>query len=472
MVGWVTRLWSKLTGGADPSISTQFLIVAGIVLCVTMAVLGTWVNNQVKQSVLVTSGAQAHNFMTGFLEPRVQDLLPDGFMPEERQQELDRLFIGTALGTTFVSIKIWRPDGTVIYSTTKDLIGESFVSTDVALAASGEIVAEYEDLISQESAHEQTLDMALIEVYAPLYDAGTRDVVAVGEIYENADALAAELLRSQVTTWIVVALTTLFMLAVLYLIVRRGASTIALQRAELAQRVSEAQRLARQNADLRVVADRSRRSASEANEQFLGRLGSDIHDGPIQLLTLATLRLTSVVRNLKAKRTDGPSALEQIDGSVAITQDALAELRNISTGLSLPEIHQLSLDEAARMAIFRHEDLTGEKVEYTPSPLPSNVNEALKICVYRVIQEGLTNATKHAPGVYKQVAVSAINGDLVVEVVDLGPGMLQVDTDQHGRSHLGLAGMRNRVGALKGSIAIESGAGRGTRVIVRLPLED
>lgn len=464
MVRWLTGLWSKLAF-TDRPISTQFLVVAGVVLCVTMAVLGTWVNEQIKHSVLVTSGAQATNFMTGFLEPRVQDLLGDGTLPQARQRELDELFIDTPLGNTVVSIKIWREDGVVIYSTTKDLIGQRFASNDVTKAAAGEIVAEYEDLVSQESAYEQTLDMALIEVYAPLYRTGTSQVLAVGEIYENANALAAELSQSRMITWVVVALTTIFMLAVLYLIVRRGAATIARQR-------SEANRLAWQNAELRVVADRSRLLASEANEQYLGRIGSDIHDGPIQLLTLGMLRLTTVVRSLTNRKKSGPPPVEQIESAITITEEALGELRNISTGLSLPEVGQSSLEEAIRLAVFRHEDLTGEKVQYKQSALPASVNEALKLCVYRIVQEGLTNATKHAPGAPKQVSVSTVDGQLLVEVADQGPGMAASETDSEGRPRLGLAGMRNRVVALKGTVEVISEPNRGTRVTARLPLED
>lgn len=469
MVQWPTRLWSRFRLLADLSISGQFLIVAGIVLCVTMAILGTWVTQQIKHSVLVTFAAQGASFMTVFLEPRVQEIGPNGQLSEERRRELDELFIGTPLGDTLVSIKIWREDGLVLYSTTKDLIGQRFVSTDVRRASKGEIVAEYEDLISQESAYEQTLDVALIEVYAPLYRTGTDTVLAVGEIYENANALADELWISQMITWLVVCVTAVVMLAALYLIVRRGASTIARQRSELRDHVTEARQLAAQNADLRDIADRARLAASAANEQFLGRIGSDIHDGPIQMLTLTMLKLTMSVRKLREPHRPGPPPQDEIESAVAITEDALAELRNISTGLSLPEISDANLDDTVRLAIFRHQDTTGETVEYYSVPLPESVNQAIKACVYRVIQEGLTNATKYAPGADKMVSVISSGNTLTVEIADNGPGM-PAGAPEEGRTRLGLAGMRNRVAALQGTLDIESNEQTGTRIIVTLPL--
>lgn len=313
--------------------------------------------------------------------------------------------------------------------------------------------------------------MALIEVYAPLYRTGSDTVLAVGEIYENADALAAELSSSQMVTWLVVCATALVMLALLYLIVRRGASTIARQRAELGEHIAEARQLAAQNANLRNIADRARLSASAANEQFLGRIGSDIHDGPIQMLTLAMLKLTMSIRKLRNPTRPGPQPEDEIESAVTITEDALKELRNISTGLSLPEIRDASLGDAIKLAIFRHEDTTGEKVVYGAKDLPETVNQAVKTCVYRVIQEGLTNANKYAPGATKTVSVSSNDRDVTVEIADDGPGMLSGDGADEGRAKLGLAGMRNRVAALQGTLSIESNAEIGTRIAVTMPLE-
>ena len=434
-----------------------------------MAVLGQWVNQQIKHSVLITSGTQASDFLRGFVEPYVQ-VLENGEVTTENARVLDALFIGTPLGQTVVSVKIWRADGTVLYATTPGLAGRKFVSTDVAQAAEGQIVAEYEDLTSQESAYEQTLPLHLIEVYAPLYRNGTDEVVAVGEVYENADALAAELYGSQFTTWIVVGATTLFMTGVLYLIVRQAETTIAAQRSQLRERYENAKNLAAQNATLRAIADDSRIKASKANEQFLADLGADIHDGPVQLLTLSTLRLTAVSKDIRTGETDFNALERTIEGAVQITQDALTELRNISTGLSLPEIDKLTFKDAVDFAVARHEDITGDKVNYFPSSLPESVNEALKICVYRVIQEGLNNASKHAPNAAKHVQVRVLEDQVYVEVADERPGMPPDERSIGGRSHLGLEGMRNRIEALSGQIEIESFPGRGTHVIVHLPL--
>ena len=456
--------WSEL------SFSSQFLGAAAIVLIVAMVVLGAWITDQIKQSVLTTVGAQGAQFMDGFLEPYVQQLEVGGELSEEVHQALDALFIGTPLGDALISIKIWRADGTVIYSTTKDLIGQKFVSTDVARAARGEFVAEYEDLISQESAYEQSLDVALIEVYGPLHLRGTDKVLAVGEIYENADALAAELDISRMRTWMVVCLTTMLMLAVLYLIVRRGDMTIVAQRSELRQHVQEARQLARQNDELRLAAEKARLDASEANEQLLDRIGSDLHDGPIQLLTLLTLKLSN--RNIAKQIKTIPEELKPLVGSLrSIAGDAITELRNLSAGLSLPQIRGLTIEQALESAVSHHEDITGDRVSVVLRDLPDQITEATKICGYRVIQEGLTNAHKHAKESEKSVVAFAEKGILTIEVRDSGAKSSAPTAGGVGRQKMGLTAMRNRVGALKGTVSVTTDPVKGTVVVAKLPLD-
>ena len=471
MVQWLTRL-SSGEETLPRSVTAQYLLASIVVLCLSMAVLGTWVTIKVKDSVLAATGVQASHFIKAFVEPHVQALEPRGVLDPYTRQALDEVLLNSPLSRTVVSVKIWRSDGLVLYATNADLIGQYFDTSHVSEAMKGSIVTEFESVRRAENAAEKSLNVHLIEVYAPLYRSGTSEVIAVAETYENADALAMELASGQATTWAVVAVTTSFMVGLLYLIVRRAETTIAVQRRQLRDRYSQAVRTARETAELRQIADQSRLRASEANEQYLGRLGSDIHDGPLQLLTLSILRLTAAAKSIRKGPNPATEALEQVESTIPITQEAMTELRNVSTGLILPEISGLTLTETIKLAIFRHEDLTGETVEYHPEPLPDSVNEALKICVYRVIQEGLTNTTKHAPGAQKMLSVTVDDGALMIEVADDGPGLSTSGSRGDGETHLGLKGMHNRVRALHGIISFKSTPGRGTRLLVRLPIEE
>jgi signal transduction histidine kinase len=445
------------------SLSTQFLVVAALVLCISMAVLGTWVNHQITRSVLVTSGEGGSDFMMGFLQTEVQDLLPDGTMPLENQQRLDRLFVGTTLADSIVSVKIWRPDGVVIYSSmAKDIIGKHFVSSDVAKAAGGQIVAEFEDMVSSESAYEQSLNKSLIEVYAPLYRTGTDTVLAVGEIYEDAHALDVQLEASRLLTWAVVCLTTLLMIALLYAIVRRGSFTIARQRRELRNRIAEAQNMAAQNEQLRL-------DANEANEELLGRIGSDIHDGPIQVLTLARFRLDEVA-GMWNEKNDVDPASTYLDEARNTLGESIDELRHLSTGLVLPELDELSPRQVIELVCERHESMTATQVGLDLGKLPDVLPEAMKICIYRIVQESLTNAFRHAGGAGQRVEAGLQANCLKLRISDHGAQYVKPSGDQSHHTKLGHRGIRNRVQAFGGTLEVDK-TEAGTDVRVSLPLD-
>ena len=447
--------------------STQFLLVAAVVLFVSMAVLGTWVNNRITRTVLATAGADGRALIKGLIEPNVQDILPDGTLPESSHKALDKLFAGTPLSRNIVSVKIWRKDQSVIYSSmSKDVIGKSFVSTDVAKAFDGQVVAEFEDMISPESGYEQSLKTPLIEVYVPLYRAGTNEVIAVGEIYDDARELASALRASMWRTWLVVSIMFLLMLSVLYGIVRRASNTIATQRAELDNRVIDAQRMAALNAELRIVADKTRLDATEANEELLGRIGQDLHDGPVQLLSLMMLRLGQAgPKNSEDKR------LKAVDAARSLAQDVVRDLRNLSSGLVLPEIRDLTLPETIRLAADRHENLTGTKVATEIETLPMKVSDALKICIYRIVQEALTNSFRHAGGAGQHVRAEQVDGAIKLTIDDTGPGVSREVLLAGKRERLGLRGIFNRALGFGGEVTIEPRPGSGTRVTVRLPIE-
>jgi signal transduction histidine kinase len=361
-------------------------------------------------------------------------------------------------------VKIWRPDGTVIYANmAKDIIGQHFVSTDVAKAASGKIVAEFKDMVSAESAYEQSLGKALIEIYSPLYKDNSNTVVAVGEVYEDASDLDAQLRASRRETWIVVCLTTLLMLAFLYIIVRRGSSTIALQRTELKERIADAQHMASQNERLRL-------EANEANEDLLGRIGADIHDGPIQALTLTRLRIDEIAEIWSDRRQSKSSTSQYLDEARSALGDSIDELRHLSTGLVLPELDALSPRELIELARDRHEGATATQVELDLGELPQALPSAMKICVYRIIQESLTNAFRHAGGVGQQVAAAVRGNFLELRISDQGAQAATPAEEQASHTKLGHRGIRNRVQAFGGRLSIER-TEKGTDVRVSLPLD-
>ena len=147
--------------------------------------------------------------MEGFLARHIEGTSSDPQVAEARRKELDDLLIGTDLARRVEGFRIWRSDGAVIYSTDKSLIGKTFPSSDIDLAFSGQVVAQLEDGHNDGEEGEATTGRPLIEIYAPIYRSGTRDIIAVGELYEDAAEFVVQRARVQRQTWAIVGATTL-----------------------------------------------------------------------------------------------------------------------------------------------------------------------------------------------------------------------------------------------------------------------
>jgi signal transduction histidine kinase len=104
----------------------------------------------------------------------------------------------------------------------------------------------------------------------------------------------------------------------------------------------------------------------------------------------------------------------------------------------------------------------------TVGDLPAQADVAVKIAIYRVIQEALANAWRHAGGVGQAVRVERSGSVLSIEVSDQGPGF-DPGVAPAGE-HLGLFGMRERVTSLGGEFSVVSGNGSGTQVRAILPI--
>lgn len=454
--GWRGRLAGLRLRGLGRS--GQFVLAASLILGLTMACVGQLVGERVQRSALDSAAAAGALYMEAFLEPHVQALEQTPVLAVESVAALDRLMQSASLKRHLASMKIWRPDGVVLYSTDKTLIQRAFPREEIAEALTGRVVAGLERLDKAENAFERRLDVPLYEIYAPLRDFDSGKVVAVGEFYENAESLQREIASLRRQVWTVVGSATLAMLALLFGMVRRGERIIRAQQAALRGRVVAQARLHRRNALLQRRIARANHEFWRINELTLRRLGADLHDGPAQLLSLILLRLDELAEQFGGLASEVPEVCDAIRRAA---QDALREVRDISRGLALPEIAELSLAEELALVAHRHEQRTGTQVTLALGPLPATVSLPLKLCLYRFAQEGLSNAFRHASGVGQVLAASCSNGLLNVQVRDSGPGMPSRSPADDGRTRLGLAGLRYRVESLGGFFGVDSAPGAG-----------
>jgi len=450
------------------SLAHQFSLAGAFVLLFGMVAIGIWVTRQIEDGVTRNTAASTALYMSSFVEPVVQELAHRDTLSAEREAELDALRQNTPLGQRIVSFKIWKEQGLIAYSSRKAIIGRTFdITENLRRAWSGQIATEFDTLVDEEDALERAQGVPLLEMYAPMRERGTGRIIAVAEFYEKAEALNANLFQAKRESWLVVGFVTLVMFGVLSGIVLRGSSTIKRQQQALEQRIGELSSLLAQNVLLRDRLQRASRQASEVNEQYLRRIGADLHDGPAQLLALAALRLDALKPLTVAQAS--PNTLSDVELIRESLADSLTEIRNLSAGLTLPEVDELSIRQLLESVAHAHERRTRTKVILQIESAPHDLERSLKICLYRFVQETLSNAFRHAGGAGQHVACRIEDDTLEVTVSDSGPGF---DPDQlaEGVERLGLRGLRERIESIGGSLTIDSVLGVGTNVTLKFGL--
>lgn len=252
---------------------------------------------------------------------------------------------------------------------------------------------------------------------------------------------------------------TLVASPLIYLWVARPfADEAAAAREKLATQLLKTQNLLDQNVVLKDRLQEFSADSADIHEQTLQRIGRELHDGPAQALTFSILQ---VDRLLRASESGRSGELKSVMLELRqVIQDSAREIRGISTGLALPELRAMSLQDVVNLAVQRHALATGHTAQVEFRSL-SEVTQSHKACIYRVVQESLANATKHSKAERVTVMVEAQRG-LTVTICDNGQGFDQSGNPNKG---LGLLGMRARVEALRGRLEVTSSPHEGTAIV-------
>jgi signal transduction histidine kinase len=209
----------------------------------------------------------------------------------------------------------------------------------------------------------------------------------------------------------------------------------------------------------RLASAQSSRDATRAAESTaLRRLERDIHDGPQQRLVRLGIDLG---RARKALENDPSHAGELIDGALKQTRETASELRSLSRGLAPPLLTDRGLAVALREMVA-HSAVPVKEQLNVPQSLAAHIETA----VYFVVSEALTNVAKHSDAQSATLSVSAnTDVELLVRVRDDGRGGAAI-IEGHG-----LAGLRQRLGAVGGELRLISPTGGPTELVARIPLD-
>ena len=198
-------------------------------------------------------------------------------------------------------------------------------------------------------------------------------------------------------------------------------------------------------------------AAKEEERRFIAH---ELHDELGQMLTVVKLRLGG----------SGPQTAAATAETIALVDEMIGRVRKISGDLRPPLLDEVGLFPALRAYVAAQSALSGVPIEIeTEETDGTRLDPAREIACFRVVQESLTNALRHAAP--RRIRVRAVRGadSLSLSIIDDGGGF-DTATLAAPAGHLGVVGMQERIRARGGRLKIDSRPGAGTTVDVELPI--
>ncbi|HEY7097376.1 MAG TPA: sensor histidine kinase [Terriglobales bacterium] len=205
-------------------------------------------------------------------------------------------------------------------------------------------------------------------------------------------------------------------------------------------------------------------SLVQAQEVERKSLSRELHDEVGQMLTALQMQLG----NLEAlKGSDLTMFSERLEEAKRVNSDAMKAIRDLAMGLRPSMLDDLGLEPALEWQGREFSRHTGVPAIVKVSGALQELSDAQRTCIYRVVQEALTNCARHAKARNVLVSVDGRDDRVHVSVKDDGVGF---ESGIRARRGLGLIGMEERVHALRGEVTISSLRNKGTTIEAEIPI--
>ena len=207
------------------------------------------------------------------------------------------------------------------------------------------------------------------------------------------------------------------------------------------------------------------RRVVHAQEEERRRISRELHDDAGQALAALKIGLELLQSEPEL---DAATLHANLTEALSLVDDTRERIRTLAQGLRPPALDTLGLTATLEDLCAALGRRTRLDIDFRADPLPPLDDDA-RICLYRLLQEALTNVAIHAEATSVTVELRATNGQVCLDIADDGRGMdpTQLAT---GQSHgLGLLGIRERIELLAGHLDIETTPGEGVRLTATLP---
>ncbi len=377
----------------------------------------------------------------GIVEPALDSAILNGLAAApEAFSALDELIQTRVLSDRVVRVKIWNPDGKIVYSDEPRLVGAQFSPKldHVKAIRSGGIRAELADVTGPENRFERA-NGHLLEVYLPVRTPDGDQLIY--EQYEKYDSIAGNSQR---------------LLRRLAWPLASGLALLWLTQFPLA--LSLAKRVRNAEAERASLLER----AVTASERERERIAADLHDGVVQDLAGLTFELSASTALMPAGETR-----ETLERSTEIARNAMRRLRSSLVDLHPPTVHALGLVDAIETLAepLRHDGINVEIAIDLP-----DIGLETETLLYRNSQELLRNVHEHANATHARLTADAQPNTVRLTVTDNGEGFSDSHhADRKRAGHLGIELQRALITRAGGTLTVESAPHGGTIATVEVP---
>jgi PAS domain S-box-containing protein len=250
---------------------------------------------------------------------------------------------------------------------------------------------------------------------------------------------------------------------------RDAHAMLEIRAAELARTLEQLQEEVQQRIETEASLERERQTLQDllqAGDHERRLIGYEIHDGLAQHLAAATMHLQAAENS----RTQDPiRAAEAYAAGMVLVGEGLKEARRLISNVRPPILDEEGVAAGiANLVDYHHQCPGAPDIEFHSDAELPRLHPVVENAIYRIAQEGLTNACKYART--KRIRIDLVqqgNQSVRIEIRDCGVGF---DPATEKKECFGLQGIRERARLLGGHTVIESALGQGTRIVAELPL--
>lgn len=207
----------------------------------------------------------------------------------------------------------------------------------------------------------------------------------------------------------------------------------------------------------------------KAQEDERKRIAREVHDGPAQSMANVVIRAEICEKLLDS---DVEMTRDELKKLKVMVRDSLKDVRRIIFDLRPMTLDDLGIVPALERIVDNFIKNTGIDTRFVVLGGSPRVNSGVEVTVFRLVQEALNNVEKHAQAEQVKIKIEFSKDKIIIVIEDDGKGFdeKEIKSKINKKEHYGLLGMKERLNLLNGTYNINTVVGRGTKLMVSIPL--